>query len=111
MEEISEDVKENVVKFQTYQQQLQSILIQRESLRLQSFEVERALEELEKTNQENAYKIAGQIMILKSVDELKKELNRTKEDIKVRVNSLEKMEKKITDRLKELQEKLKDVIK
>jgi prefoldin beta subunit len=110
-EEISPETKEAIVKFQNYQQQLQSILIQKESLRLQGFEIDKALEELEKTNQKNAYKIAGQIMILKPVEELKKELNQAKEEIKLRIDSLEKMEKRVTDKLKEIQEKLKSVAK
>jgi len=93
-------------QFQFYQQQLQSVLIQKESLKLQTVEIERALEELEKTNQKSAYKIVGGLMISKPVEDLKKELRETKEDADVMIKSLEKTEERITSKLKELQAKV-----
>lgn len=111
MPEPTEETKNLINQFQNYQQQLQSILIQKESLKLQNIEIERALEELNSTNQKTAYKITGQIMINKPVDELKKELNETKENIDLRIKSLEKTEERVNNKLKELQSKLKEVIK
>jgi len=90
-------------QFQFYQQQLQSVLIQKESLELQAIEIEKALEELEKTEQKTAYKVIGGVMVSRSVEELKKELKETKEDAELRTGSLEKTEEKITSKLKELQ--------
>ncbi|MCS7106054.1 MAG: prefoldin subunit beta [Candidatus Aenigmarchaeota archaeon] len=109
--EVSEETKNLVAQFQAYQQQLQTILIQKESAKIQVLEVEKALEELNQTKEKNAYKISGQIMVLRPVDELKKELNEMKEDLEVRIKALEKSEEKIKDKLKELQSKLKDVLK
>ncbi|MGC8812466.1 MAG: prefoldin subunit beta [Candidatus Aenigmatarchaeota archaeon] len=109
--EMTEETKNLLAQFQAYQQQLQSVLIQKESIKIQVMEVEKALEELNETKEKNAYKISGQIMVLKPVEELKKELNETKEDLEVRIKALEKNEEKIKDKLKELQNKLKDVLK
>ena len=109
MAELTDQQKEMVFQFQTYQQQMQSILIQKESLRLQLMEIDKAVEELNTTNQEKAYKITGNIMISKPVADLKKELAENKEAIDVRIKSLEKTEERITARLKELQEKLKEI--
>jgi len=109
--EIPEETKNLIVQFQNYQQQLQSVMIQKESLKLQIMEIERALEELNATKQTTAYKITGQIMISKPVEELKKEMNETKENINIRVKSLEKTESRISEKLKDLQTKLKKVIK
>lgn len=111
MAEITEETKAMVGQFQTYQQQLQGVLIQKESLRLQNLEIERALEELNKTKQETAYKITGQIMVNKSVEELKNELNELKENIEIKIKSLEKTEERMNNKLKELQTKLKEVMK
>jgi len=111
MAEISEETKNLVAQFQVYQQQLQNVMVQKESMKMQVMEMERALEELEKTKQTAAYKITGNIMINKPVAELKKELTETKEDIDVRVKSFEKTEERLTSKLKELQEKLKEFIK
>lgn len=109
--ELSEETKNLVAQFQTYQQQLQSIMIQKESMKLQMFEIDKALEELNNTKQNTAYKITGQIMIGKPVSELKKELKETKETVDIRIKGLEKTEKRINNKLKELQVKLKEVIK
>jgi len=111
MPEISEETKNLVAQFQIYQQQLQNVMVQKENMKMQLMEMERALEELEKTKQTAAYKITGNIMISKPVVDLKKELTETKEDIDVRVKSSEKTEERLTAKLKELQEKLKEFIK
>jgi len=67
---VTEDDKNFLNQFQTYQQQLQAILIQKENLRLQTLETDRALEELNASKEKEAYKIAGPIMIKKGLEEL-----------------------------------------
>ncbi|MEM5883125.1 MAG: prefoldin subunit beta [Candidatus Aenigmatarchaeota archaeon] len=109
--EVTEETKNLLAQFQAYQQQLQTILIQKESAKIQVMETEKALEELNQTKEKNAYKISGQIMVLKPVEELKKELSEIKEDLEIRIKALEKSEEKIKDKLKDLQSKLKDVLK
>jgi prefoldin beta subunit len=110
MAELTEQQKDMIVQFQTYQQQLQSILIQKENFKLQNMEIDKALEELKSSNQEKAYKITGNIMVSKPVSELKKELEENKEAIDIRIQSLEKTEEKVNNKLKELQEKLREII-
>ena len=105
-------VEEDLISdFQNYQQDLQNVVIQKESFKLQSMEVTKALEELQKTSQKTAFKITGNIMISKSVEDLKKELEESKESIELKIKSLEKNEERINDKLKELQSKLKEVMK
>ena len=88
---------ENLVSdFQSYQQQMQSLLIQKESFRLQTAEIDKAVEELNASNQKTAYKITGGIMVSKSVEDLKKELGGTKEAIEIRMKSMEKTEERIS---------------
>jgi len=98
-----------VMQFQTYQQQLQSIMIQKETLKFQNLDIEKSLEELNLTKEKNAYKITGTVMISKPVEEIKKELNENKEALEIRIKSLEKTEEKITAKLKELQPKLREL--
>jgi len=109
MPELTDQQKEMINQFQMYQQQLQSVSFQKETLRLQNIEIDKALEELNATKEEKAYKITGQIMVSKTVDELKKELNESKELVDVRTKSLEKIEERINSKLTELQEKLKEI--
>lgn len=104
-------MREMVGQFQQYQQQLQTVLIQKETMQLQMLEITKALEELDSTKNAKAYKIAGQIMVIKTVEELKAELTETKEAIGVRISSLEKTEEKLTVKLKELESELRKLVK
>lgn len=106
MVELTQEQKTMVAQFQLYQQQMQNVLLQKESMRIQEMEIDRALEELKATKQTSAYKITGNIMVSKPVDELRKELEEAKEEVGVRLKSLEATETKFNDKLKELQEKL-----
>lgn len=108
MKPVEEDL---VNEFQNYQQDLQNVVIQKESLKLQSMEVAKAMEELQKTNQKTAYKITGNIMISKPVEEIKKDLEEAKESIELKIKSLERNEERISNKLKEIQGKLKEVMK
>lgn len=100
-----------VAQFQIMQQQLQNVLIQKESLRVNIMEIDRAAEELEKSNDGTAYKITGAIMVKKPTEDIKKDLKDTKEALNVRMTSLKKTEKQLTTKLNELQEKLKEILK
>ena len=81
------------------QQQLQSVLIQIESLRMRKIEVEKAMEELEKSKEKFAYRIAGEIMVKRDKEELKKELEEELEGIDLRIKSLEKTKARIEKKL------------
>lgn len=111
MPEIPEEARNLVEEFQNNQHQLQNVVMQKETLKLQNVEIDKALEELESTKEKKAYKITGNIMVSKTTDELKTELNETKEAIEIKIKSYEKMEERLSSKLKELQNKLKDVIK
>ena len=93
-------------QFQIYQQQLQTLLLQKESLKMQKIEMERALDELSACKQDSAYKIIGNVMIKKSVEELKNELKETISEIEIRLKTIERSESKIVEKLKELQTKI-----
>jgi len=102
---------EIIAQFQMLQQQLQSILMQKENMVVSQAEVERAIDELSKTKDESAYKIVGNIMIRKPVSELKASLEETKEEIDLRLMTLDKSEKRTTETLRALQDKVKAMIK
>ncbi|MDI6825647.1 MAG: prefoldin subunit [Candidatus Aenigmarchaeota archaeon] len=108
---ITKEDRKLLDQFQSYQQQLQAILIQKENLRLQILEVDKAVEELELSKEKEAYKIAGPIMIKKSSVDLKNELKEKKENYNLRIKTLEKAENRITNSLREMEPKLKEIIK
>lgn len=111
MKEMSDETKQMVMEFQAYQRQLQSVAVQKENLKLQDLEIDKALEELDSSKQKTAFKITGAVMVSKPVSEIVSDLKDTKEAISIRVKSFDKTEKKIMERLKELQEKLKEAMK
>lgn len=108
---VTEEDRNFLNQFQAYQQQLQAILIQKENLRLQILEIDKALEELEASKEKDAYKIAGQIMIKKDIEGLKKDLNEKKDNFDLRIKTLERGEERITKKLKEMEAKIKKMIK
>jgi prefoldin beta subunit len=105
-----EEAKELFGQLQNLQQQMQTVVFQKESLKLHNMEIDKAMEELNNTKQPNAFKITGQIMVSKPVEEIKKELTETKEEVDLKLKSLEKSEERINNKLKELQTKLKEVM-
>ncbi len=108
---ITEEDKKFLGQFQAYQQQLQSIMIQKENLKLQILEIEKALEELEMSKEKEAYKITGSIMIKKNSTDLKNELKEKKDSFDLRIKTLEKAEERVTNKLKEMEPKLRELIK
>ena len=100
-----------IEEFQLYQQQYQTIMIQKEQMRMQELEIEKTLEELELSKGEKVYKITGPIMIKKNGEEIKKELQEKKEDIDLRLKTLTKAEERVTSRLKEMEADLKRMVK
>jgi len=89
------------------QQQLRNVLIQKETIKLQIAEIDSALSELEKTKEEKVYKVVGNVMIKKSKEEVEKELKEGKEDLQIRVENLEKIEKDLIEKIKNIEENLK----
>lgn len=110
-EKITDEARQLVMEFQLYQQQLQSVAMQKENLKLQDLEIDKALEEIEASKEKTVYKITGSVMVSKPAEEVTTDLKETKEAISIRMKSFEKTEAKITERLKEIQDKLKDAVK
>lgn len=101
-----------LLQMQTFQQQLQSVVLQKESLNIQAIEIDKALEELKKLKgEEDVYKAIGPILVKSTKSELEKELKEKKETIGLRLRSLDKQEIKLKEKLKEGQEKLQDYFK
>ncbi len=104
---VGEASQEEALKFQNYYQQLQSVLVQKETLRLQESEMKLALKELEKSEEKSAYKLVGNVLILKPKEKLVEELKEGIESVRAKISSLEKMENFLSQKLEELQKKLK----
>ncbi len=91
---------------QLYQQHIQNILAQKGALNLELREIKKALEDLEKTEDESVYKISGPILIKTKTESVKKELKDKEELINLKMDTIEKQEKKIRSKIEELREKI-----
>jgi len=103
-ESLPEKVKEQVMRLQQLQNTLQALVLQRQSAELELRNVERAIEELEKTSDDAVvYKSAGPLLVKRDKESLVKELNERKEILNARLKVLERQEERTRERIRELQ--------
>ena len=109
---LTPEAQQMLIRHQTFQQQLQTIMLQKESISGQSVELEMALTELKKADaKEEVYKAVGSILIKSTKSELEKELREKKETIEVRLKTLDAHENKLREKMKQNQEKLEAILK
>ena len=105
-------LQEQLIKMQQSQQNLQSIMTQKQHLEMENIEIEKALEELKKaTDDDNVYKHAGSILIKSTKQALIDELEERKEMAKTRATVLEKQESRIKESLKEQEAKITEMMR
>ena|SRR3989344_9268713 len=104
-EKFSKATQEKIQELQLLHQRLQIFNAQRQQLQMQHIEVENALTELGKTTGA-AYKLVGEILIEKSTEELKKELTEKKEELDLRIKTLEKQEAKTKEQAMAIQKEV-----
>ncbi len=108
MKEISPQLQNQIAQYQQLQQQLQLLAQQRLQLEAKLREIEGTLEELGKlTGETQVYKSIGMLLVRQDDREsLKKELDDHKETLTVRVKSIQKQEKSLSERYEQLGEKI-----
>ena len=105
-------VQEQLAKLQQTQQNLQSILAQKQQLEFDKLETEKALEELQKVNEDDmVFKHAGTILIKSNKKDLIEELDEKKELAKTKASLLTKQEERLKITLKEGETKIQEMIK
>lgn len=108
---LTPETQQILIELQTFQQQMQTVLLQKESLNIQNMELDKALEELKKATTEDVYKAVGPILIKSTKKDLEKELSEKKETLELRLKSLQKQEDRIKEKLKDVQGKFEDFLK
>ena len=105
-------VQEQLAKLQQTQQNLQSILAQKQQLEFDKLETEKALEELKKANDDDmVFKHAGTILIKSNKKDLIEELDEKKELSNTKASLLTKQEERLKIALKEGETKIQEMIK
>lgn len=105
MAELSEEKQRELL---ILQQQYQNVIVEIETLKLRDREIEEVLEEMQKYEKNDAYKLVGNILIKKSKEEIINELKDEKELIDLRLKNLEKQKQKLEEKLKEFKKMLEE---
>ncbi len=105
-------LQEQLGKMQQAQQNLQSIMAQKQQLDLEQHESNKALEELNKINDnETVYKYAGSILVKSNKKTLVDEIEEKKELAKTRSTILAKQEERVKQTLKDQETKINEMMK
>ena len=105
-------LQEQIMKLEQSQQNLQSIMTQRQHLEMEKAETEKALEELKKiADDDSVFKQAGTVLIKSDKKTLVDELEEKVELSKTRSTVLEKQEIRVKDSLKEQEAKITEMMK
>lgn len=101
---ISKETEQQIMQLQILEQNLTTLVAQKQQFQNQLIEIESALKELK--GAKKAYKIVGNIMISAKNEDLEKDLNQKKEIAELRIKNFEKQEKALRDKASELQKQV-----
>jgi prefoldin beta subunit len=103
--EMNEESQQSLQELQILEHNMNNVLMQKQAFQLELNETINALEETKKT-QDSIYKMAGSIMIRADKEKVLKELEEKKKVLQLRNDSLDKQEKLLETKAKELQNNL-----
>ncbi|NJE60884.1 prefoldin subunit beta [Thermococcus sp. 21S7] len=112
MQNIPPQVQAMLGQLESYQQQLQLVIQQKQKIQLELTEAKKALEELEKVEDGTViYKTVGTLIVKTDKAKAVGELEEKVETLEVRLNALERQEKKLNEKLKELTAKIQSALR
>ena len=103
--QIDKETERSIQELQSLEQAIQNLLLQKQAFQIELSETSNALEELKKTK-DDAFKIVGQIMVKTDKAELEKELDDKKKLLNLRLNSIQKQEDLISEKIEKLKEEI-----
>ncbi|NJE84621.1 prefoldin subunit beta [Thermococcus sp. CX2] len=107
MQNIPPQVQAMLGQLESYQGQLQLVIQQKQKVQLELTEAKKALEEIEKVEDGTViYKTVGTLIVKTDKAKALEELKEKVETLEVRLNALERQEKKLNEKLKELTQKI-----
>ena len=111
-QEVPPWLREQLVRFEQLQQNLQAILLQKQQVEVELSEVEKALAELTKMGPDGVvYKSAGSLLVKVNKDDIQKELQERKELANTRSAVLAKQEQRVRESAKEVQNKIDETVR
>jgi prefoldin beta subunit len=100
-------IREQVSRLQQIQQNLQAIMMKKQQIEQETAETDRVIEEIKKMDEDNEiYKSYNTLLIKSKREDILKDLNEKKDTLKIRMEVVEKQEKRVSDNLKEVENKI-----
>ncbi len=94
-----------IQEMQILEQNLQSLLLQKQAFQMELSETQSALKEIENSGEE-VFKIIGQLMIKTDKSKIKQELSNKEKILNLRTKTIEKQEIPLTEQLDKLREEV-----
>jgi len=105
-------LREQLERYEKLQQNLQSVLVQKQQIDLEIIEIDKALAELEKSaDNVKVYKSAGTVMVSSNKADVVKDLTESKDLSNTKLSVLNKQEERLKENIKEVQTKLDESMK
>ena len=101
---MNKKTKEKVEQLQNLEQNINSLIAQKQQFQSQKLEVENALSQIKDTKQ--VFRIIGNIMIDSKKSDVKKELDEKLELLELRLKTIEKQEDKMRKQAGEIQQEV-----
>ena len=110
--ELPAQIQEQLRRLQQLQQTLQVVVTQKQQLDLESSEVEQALSELEKMDDDaTIYKSIGSLLVKSEKQKVIDELKERKELLNTRISVLTRQRSRVEERMKGLQKTVQERLK
>jgi|SRR3954463_11879578 prefoldin beta subunit len=100
-------IREQVSRLQQIQQNLQAIMMKKHQIEQETSEIERVIEEIKKMDEDNkVYKNYNTLWIKSNRENILRELKEKRDTLNIRMEVVEKQEKRVSDNLKEVENKI-----
>lgn len=97
--------EKKIQEMQILEQNLQNLFMQKQAFQMELSETEEALKEIEDAGDE-VFKVIGQLMIKTEKSKMSDELSSKKKLIEMRMNTFEKQEKAITEKIEDIRSEI-----
>jgi len=101
-----EEQRTMIMDFERNRQMLGTISSQKQQFSVQKEVILASLDELKETKEKSVLKVVGNILVQKSVVDMKKELEEQKETTELKIKTLEKQEENIVKKLNSIKAKV-----
>ena len=108
--DIDKETQQKIKQLQIFEQNFQTMLMQKQAFQMELTETENALSEIAQSKGE-VYKMIGQIMIKTDKNKVESELKRKQELLSIRLKTLEKQESELTGQLEDLRTEIMKKVK